>query len=77
MAFGQIAIAITAIGPRNKLPTARFFQSSTSCALVNLRTFIFRHHPLHLGEQFSLRSITKRVLQKNPLHVEFLKLFDQ
>ena len=28
-------------------------------------------------EQLALRGIAKRILQKNPLHVEFLKLFDK
>jgi len=44
---------------------------------MNLRAFVFRHHPLHLGEQFPLRRIAKGILQKNPLHLQFLKLFDQ
>lgn len=49
MTLREIAIAITAIGPRDKLPTSRFFSAPASGALMNLRAFIFRPHPLPLS----------------------------
>jgi len=44
---------------------------------VNLGAFVLRHHALHLGEQLPLGGIAEWILQKNPLHLQFLKLFDQ
>ena len=77
MPFGQIPLAVTMIRPRHKLSPARFLQPSTPGTFVNLGAFIFCHHSLHLGEKFSLWGIAERILQKKPLDVEFLKLFDQ
>ena len=77
MAFGQIAIARTTKGPRDNLPTPRFLHPSTPRAFVNLGAFLLRHHALPLGEQLSLRRITKRVLQETPVHLQCLNLRDQ
>jgi hypothetical protein len=77
MTFGQIPIPITTKGPRDELSTAGFLQSAPPRAFMNLGSFVCRHHSLPLGQQLALRRIAKRILQKNPLDLQFLNLFDQ
>ena len=75
--FGQIRRAVTMIGPRQKLSSARFFQSSAAGAFENLSAFVFGPHPLPLREELPLGRIPTGIRQKNPVAGEFLNLLAQ
>jgi hypothetical protein len=77
VAFGKIAIPIAMIGPRNEVTSACFLQAATTHSFGNLGAFVLGDHALHLCEQFTLRTVAERVLKKDQLRIEFLKLLDE
>ena len=54
-----------------------FFQTSAPGAFGNLGALVLRDHPLHLGQEFALRTIPERMLEKDQRRVQLLKLLDQ
>ena len=72
-----IAISITLIGPRYLCAAPGFLQPSPPGTLENLCALILGDHALHLGEQFALRRVSKGIVQKDQVHLEFLSLFNQ
>src|SRR5215831_6431292 len=70
VSFRQIAISITLIGPWYIFAAPGFLETSPPSAFENLRAFILGNHPLHLGEQFTLRRVSKGIVQKDQVHLE-------
>jgi hypothetical protein len=62
MAFGQIAVSIAPIGPREECAAPGFLSPAAPGPFENLGALVLGHHPLHLGEQFALWGIAKRVV---------------
>src|SRR5215468_11133010 len=69
--LGPIAKLATSyvICPRHIFAAPRFLQPPAPRALKNLRAVILGNHPLHLGEQFALRRVSKGVVEKEQLHL--------
>jgi hypothetical protein len=77
MPFRQIPVPLTLIRPRHELPTSGFLQPAPPGPFGNLGTLILGDHALHWRQQFALRTIAERIVEKEHLRVYFGALFDQ
>lgn len=77
MAVGRIAVSITPLRPGDTFTAAGSLQASAARALEHLGAFILGHHPLPLGQPLALGGVTKRILQKDHVRVEFGERLDQ
>src|SRR2546429_877566 len=77
MPFWQIPVPMTLIRPRHELPTPGFLQPATPRPFGNLGALILRDHALHLRQQFALRTIAERIVEKDHLDVHLYELFYQ
>ena len=75
--FGQLAVPIAPICPGDQFTAAGLLQASPARALEDLGTLLLGDHALHLDQQFALRAVAKRILQKDHLRVELGELLDQ
>jgi hypothetical protein len=54
-----------------------FCQTSAPGAFGNLGALVLRDYPLHLDQEFALRTIPERMLEKEQLRVQLLALLEQ
>jgi hypothetical protein len=64
--FRQIVVAVTRVRPRDELAMPGFLQTSAPSAFGNLGALVLSNHPLHLRQQFALRTIAEGILEKDP-----------
>jgi hypothetical protein len=75
--FGDIAVAIRPVRPRQTFGLPRFVQPAATRPVGNLAPCVFGHHPLHLGQQLAVRSIPKGMLHENDTASIFRQLFQE
>jgi hypothetical protein len=54
-----------------------FLQPPAACTFGNLGTLVRGDHPLHLREQFALRTVAKGILEQDQRRGHLLELLDQ
>ena len=75
--FGNIAVAIRPVRPRQKCCLARFVQPSAARPVGNLASFVFGKHPLHLCQELTVGSIPTRICHKDDATAIRLELFQK
>src|SRR5262249_51734368 len=77
MLLGQIPIAVAPVSPGDEFAAPGFLKAPTARAFDNLGTFVFGDHPLHLCQEFALRSVAEGILEEDHWRVELLELLHQ